>query len=105
LIEGPNGGLRMELEVKAALAGIPMLAGHDGPVERLGGLTNRVHRLGNVCMRLPGKGTEEYINRANEAIAAREAAKAGVSPDLLHFDDSSGVMVTCFVAGAETMSP
>ena len=92
-------------DVRAAAAAIPMLAGYDGPVDRLGGLTNRVYRLGNHCLRIPGKGTAEYINRANEAVAAREAAKAGVSPEVLHFDDSTGLMVTRFVEGAETMSP
>ena len=86
-------------------AGIPLLAGYGGPVERLGGLTNRVYRLGGNCLRMPGKGTEEYINRANEAVAAREAAKAGVSPEVLYFDARTGVMVTRFVDGAETMSP
>ena len=92
-------------DVRAAAAAIPMLAGYQGPVDRLGGLTNRVYRLDNHCLRIPGKGTAEYINRANEAVAAREAAKAGVSPELLHFDDSTGLMVTRFVEGAETMSP
>ena len=92
-------------EVRAALAAIPALAGYDGPLERLGGLTNVVYRAGGVCLRIPGKGTAEYINRANEAVAAREAAKAGVSPQVLHADPASGLMATRFVAGAETMSP
>ncbi|TIN23790.1 MAG: LPS biosynthesis choline kinase [Mesorhizobium sp.] len=92
-------------EARAALAAIPMLAGYNGPLERLGGLTNLVFKAGDFCLRLPGKGTEEYINRANEAVAAREAAKAGVSPEVLHVDPVTGVMVTRFIAGAETMSP
>ncbi|MBZ9773587.1 phosphotransferase family protein [Mesorhizobium sp. CO1-1-8] len=92
-------------EARAALDAIPMLAGYDGPLERLGGLTNLVFKAGELCLRIPGKGTEEYINRANEAVAAREAAKAGVSPEVLHFDGRTGVMVTRFIAGAETMSP
>src|SRR5438034_2987403 len=91
-------------EALAALAAIPELAGYSGPVERLGGLTNRVYRLGAFCLRIPGKGTEEYISRANEAVAAREAAKAGVSPELLHFDEKTGLMVTRFIDGAATMS-
>jgi len=83
----------------------PALGIADEPVERLGGLTNRVYRVGEICLRIPGKGTEEYINRANEAVAAREAARAGVSPEVLHFDERTGVMATRFLAGAETMSP
>ncbi|RUW62691.1 phosphotransferase family protein [Mesorhizobium sp. M7A.F.Ca.US.008.03.1.1] len=92
-------------EARAALDAIPMLAGYSGPLERLGGLTNLVFKAGDFCLRIPGKGTEEYINRANEAVAAREAAKAGVSPEVLHFDAGTGVMVTRYIAGAETMSP
>lgn len=95
----------MDEEIKALVAGLPGLASYSGPVERLGGLTNRVYRLGEACLRIPGRGTEEYINRSNEAIAAREAALAGVSPDLMHFDEASGIMVTRFLEGAETMSP
>nr|WP_295463981.1 phosphotransferase family protein [Mesorhizobium sp.] len=92
-------------DIRALLASIPATAAYSGPVERLGGLTNRVYRLGDACLRIPGKGTEEYINRANEAVAAREAAKAAVSPQVLHFDNATGVMVTRFVADAVTMSP
>jgi thiamine kinase-like enzyme len=92
-------------EARARLAAIPVLAGYDGPLERLGGLTNFVFRAGDACLRIPGNGTEEYINRVNEAVAAQEAAKAGVSPDVLHADGRTGVMVTRFIAGAATMSP
>jgi thiamine kinase-like enzyme len=90
---------------RKAMAAIPLLEDHIGPVMRLGGLTNLVFQVDDYCLRIPGKGTEEYINRANEAVAAREAAKAGVSPEVLHFDDSTGVMVTRFIDGAQTMSP
>lgn len=92
-------------EARKILAAIPALAGLDAPLRRLGGLTNRVYRAGDLCLRIPGRGTEEYIDRKNEKAAAGEAAKAGVSPDVLHFDDASGVMVTRFLDGAETMSP
>ena len=88
-----------------AMTAIPLFNDFAGKAERLGGLTNLVFRAGEFCLRIPGKGTEEYINRANEAVAAREAAKAGVSPEVLHVDPGTGVMVTRFIAGAETMSP
>lgn len=46
-----------------------------GPIKsiaRLGGLTNRVFRVetaeGVYCLRLPGEGTEEYINRGSEGV-------------------------------------
>lgn len=74
-------------------------------ITRLGGLTNLVFKVDGYCLRIPGKGTEEYIDRRNEAQAAREAARAGVSPELVHFDETTGIMVTRYIAGAETMSP
>ncbi len=94
----------MESEARKVLARVPALAGYDGPLERMGGLTNAVFRAGDAVLRLPGKGTEEYIDRANEAAAARAAADAGVSPEVLFVDPASGVMVTRFVDGTETMT-
>jgi thiamine kinase-like enzyme len=87
-----------------AMADVPALDGAGAPV-RLGGLTNLVFRVGDYCLRLPGKGTEEYIDRVNEAVAAREAAKAGVAPDVIVADAQTGLMVTRFIEGAATMSP
>ncbi|MFN4170658.1 MAG: phosphotransferase, partial [Pseudorhodobacter sp.] len=83
-------------------ANVPGLAGAP---ERLGGMTNRVYRVGGFCVRLPGKGTEAYIDRANEAAAAREAARAGISPELIHVDPATGVMVTRFLPDVVTLSP
>jgi len=81
----------------------------DLQISRLGGLTNLVFRVDlggeQYALRIPGKGTEEYISRKNEAVAAREAARAGVSPDVLYFDENSGLMVTRLVDHAVTMSP
>ena len=81
----------------------------DIEVRRLGGLTNLVFFVSlngeQYVLRIPGKGTEEYINRKNEAHAAREAARAKVSPDVVHFDEKTGVMVTRFVDHGVTMSP
>ena len=78
-------------------------------VRRLGGLTNLVFFVNlhgeQYVLRIPGKGTEEYINRKNESHAAREAAKAKVSPDVVHFDEMTGVMVTRYVDHGVTMSP
>jgi thiamine kinase-like enzyme len=81
----------------------------DAAIERLGGLTNRVYRVGSgedaLCLRLPGKGTEEYIDRKVEAVVARAAAKAGVSPDVVHVDPASGVLITRFIDDTVTMTP
>ncbi|MBP7241994.1 choline kinase family protein [Amaricoccus sp.] len=97
------------MEPAEALARIPgreSLAG--APALRLGGLTNRVYRMGEgpdvVVLRLPGAGTEAYIDRAAEAANARAAAAAGVSPEVLHFG-ADGVMLTAFIPDAATMTP
>jgi len=78
-------------------------------IDRLGGLTNLVfrvtHKNTSWCLRLPGEGTEEYIDRANEAQAAHEAARAGVSPEVIFSDPASGIMVTQFIESADTMTP
>jgi thiamine kinase-like enzyme len=92
-------------QVRAIIGSIPALSSYDGPIERLGGLTNLVFRLGDYCLRLPGKGTESYIDRKNEAVAAVEAAKAGVAPEVVFSDPSSGVMVTRFIDDTVTMTP
>ncbi|SMC76029.1 phosphotransferase family protein [Rhizobium sp. RU36D] len=84
---------------------IPLLDRYDGPIERLGGLTNLVFRLGDVCLRIPGKGTEEYIDRANEMVATAAAADALVAPQVIYADASSGVFVSRFAEGARTMTP
>ena len=80
----------------------------DIAVTRLGGLTNRVYRVASgdvaLCLRFPGKGTEEYIDRRVEGIAAREAAAAGVAPELIHADAATGIMVTRFIPDAATMT-
>ncbi len=78
-------------------------------IERLGGLTNLVHRVDvagrSVILRIPGAGTEEYIDRRIEAHNARAAAAAGVSPEVLFADPDTGVMVSERVRGIETMTP
>ncbi|MES2667091.1 MAG: phosphotransferase family protein [Pseudomonadota bacterium] len=94
----------MNEEIRSLAATLPVLAGYGGPIHRLGGLTNRVYRLGPHILRIPGEGTAAYINRAHEAVAAAEAARVGASPALIHADADSGLMVTRFIE-AVTMTP
>jgi thiamine kinase-like enzyme len=105
------GSVSEEIQrAREALAAIPALAGSadTATITRLGGLTNLVFMVdagdSRGCLRLPGKGTEAYIDRQVEAVNAHAAAKAGVSPEVLHFGDG-GVMLTRFIDGAVTMSP
>ncbi len=97
---------------RGILAGLELFSGIEPSelsVTRLGGLTNLVFRIDHgphhYVLRVPGRGTEEYINRVHEAHAAREAARVQVSPAVLHFDTRSGVMVSRLVEQAVTMTP
>ena len=77
-------------------------------IQRLGGLTNRVFMVsgprGRHILRIPGNGTETYINRRVEAVAARAAARAGVSPQVIATTDD-GLMLTVAIDNAATMTP
>jgi hypothetical protein len=46
-----------ETQILTLTAQIPALRGFSGQPERMGGLTNRVYRMGEVVLRLPGAGT------------------------------------------------
>jgi thiamine kinase-like enzyme len=91
-----------------ALARIaPLLGTTPTLLRRLGGLTNGNYLVAaggeHFVLRLPGIGTEDYINRKVEAVAARATAAIGVNAPVLLFDDQDGLQVTRFIAGA-TMS-
>lgn len=78
-------------------------------VERLGGLTNLVFRIDSgsdrYVLRIPGKGTEEYIDRKVEMHNARVAANADVSAEVLHADSASGILLMCHLDNTVTMTP
>lgn len=100
-----------EDQVLAALRKVPAFAGVKcvDAITRLGGLTNLVHRVEmgdvSVIVRIPGDGTEDYIDRVVEAHNARAAAVAGVSPDVIYADPVTGLMVSETVQNIETMTP
>ena len=75
---------------------------------RLGGLTNLVYRIDNIgenlIVRIPGEGTDDYIDRAVELHNAQAAHLADVSPEILWADGQSGIMISRCI-DAETMTP
>jgi thiamine kinase-like enzyme len=111
-----------EAEVRDALARIAVLVRSPRPwrVARLPSLTNRSFLVerGNAAsaeaavgeeeayvLRLPGKGTELYIDRAGEAANRRAVAGIGLAPPILYADPASGVMLSRYIAGAVPLSP
>ena len=98
-------------DIHASIDRIPLFNAADKAnleIERLGGLTNLVFRIAHdgktYLLRIPGKGTEDYIDRRTEAHDATIAAESGVSPTILFFDESDGLMLSEFIHGT-TMSP
>lgn len=99
-------------EVHRVLTGIPDfsgLAADSYTTQRLGGLTNMVFKIdmGKDCyvLRIPGKGTEQYIDRSVEIHNARVAARAGVSAEVIYANTVSGVMLTRHIDDIVTMTP
>ncbi len=99
-------------QVHGVLTGIPGF--EDLPAdgyasERLGGLTNLVYRIDTggerYVLRIPGEGTEEYIDRAVEMHNARVAADADVSAEVVYADAPSGVMLSRYIDDTVTMTP
>lgn len=102
----------METDMLTALRSIPRFANveaEDIEMTRLGGLTNqnwKVERNGEVfVLRIAGAGTNDYIDRANEEINARAAARAKVGAEIIHCEPSIGLMLARYIPGVVTMSP
>ena len=100
----------MESEVRNAIQRVPQLTNiplDTIDYERLGGLTNLVYRISteenDYCLRIPGEGTESYIDRAVEKHNAKVAERAGVSPEVFFFSED-GLMLTQYLNDSETMS-
>ena len=99
-------------QIEKALVRVPGLKDwrpEDYSIERLGGLTNLVFKVArkaeSFIVRIPGEGTEDYIDRSVEAHNAQVAAEVGVSAEVIFSDPADGLMVSHFIGAAETMSP
>ncbi len=97
-------------EVYSALARIPLFKGvrpEAVNLEPLDSLTNATYKVttGGLAytLRLPGRDTYEYVDRAAEEQNARIMVAAGVNPKVLHFDATDGMMLSEFVEG-DTMN-
>ena len=104
-----DANLERVLDILGRVEGFAGIRAAEAGVARLGGLTNLVYRVTargqSVVVRIPGEGTESYIDRAVEVHNARAAEAAGVAPAVLWADPASGAMVTRAVPGIETMTP
>jgi thiamine kinase-like enzyme len=96
--------------VYSALARIPLFKGvrrEAVELEPLSSLTNATYKvIANslaYTLRLPGKDTYEYVDRAAEEHNARIMAAAGINTQVLFFDATDGTMLSEFVEG-DTMN-
>jgi thiamine kinase-like enzyme len=92
-----------------AISGFEGLAPNAYSSQRLGGLTNLVFKIDTgkdrYVLRIPGEGTEEYIDRAVEIHNAKVAARATVSAEVIYADSDTGIMLTRFIDDIVTMTP
>ncbi|MFT4101798.1 MAG: choline/ethanolamine kinase family protein [Burkholderiaceae bacterium] len=92
--------------MEAAIARITEWRGRPLSYQRIdGGITNLNWKVflederRNYFMKLPGAGTEVFIDRATAFEAAVKAAAAGVGPQVLHHIEDEGIEVHEFLEG------
>jgi thiamine kinase-like enzyme len=92
--------------IRAALRAVPLWSGHEIEAAPLpGGLTNDNWLVADIAtgsryvMKVPGHGTEEYIDRITANRAAQAAGALGLSAPVHHFDETTGVEVAGFLEG------
>lgn len=77
-------------------------------IERLGGMTNHSYKITRddgqeYLARIPGEGTEEMINRADERKSTELACSLGIDSELLYFSDD-GKKIMRFISDPLPMS-
>ena len=91
------------------IKGYEKISTENSNLKRLGGMTNIVHLVEteniNLIVRIPGKGTEDYINRTFEYNNAMAAWRAGISAEIIWADVERGIMVSKAINAIETMTP
>lgn len=77
-------------------------------IDLAGGMTNNNYKVvingESYILRVPGAGTENMISRKNEMINSKLASELGINPDVFSYNENSGVKITKFIEGAETLN-
>lgn len=73
-----------------------------------GGMTNKNYKViikgESYILRVPGLGTEDMISRHNEMENSNLASLKGYNAETLYFNQDSGIKITKFIEGAETLT-
>ena len=95
-----------EKALEAAAAQVPQWRGRSGSyVPVVGGLLNSNWRIAldneprRFFIKLPGAGSEKFIDRGASHVAAENAYDMGVGPEPVYFDPASGVEAFEFLEG------
>lgn len=98
-----------EIEVEAAIAAVPAWRGKSAEYEPVGGgISNANWRVivggdeQSYFVKVPGKGTEMFIDRDAAHDASVKAHAAGVGARVVHYDRETGVEVFEFIEGLRT---
>jgi thiamine kinase-like enzyme len=101
-----------ETRLRETYSRIPLFADQpfeSATIKKVGGLTNRNYLVtadsGSYVMRVPGEGTEEYVDRAADEQAGRITSDLGVNAELVFYESGTGVQLTRFIENAKTLSP
>ena len=77
------------------------------PLVPLDGMTNRNYKITaggvNYVVRIPGEGTEEYVNRAADEQAARLTSEIGVNAPVVFYDAKTGIQITKFIENSRSL--
>ena len=75
---------------------------------QIGGLSNRNFEVrmidGHYVLRIPGPGSDGMVERGNEEFNATQGCKLGVTPPIRYFNPQSGLKLTDYIDGAETLN-
>lgn len=104
------GILGVEAEIKQTIAAALKIGGDEiTSIEALAGLTNRNYKVEvrgqEYAVRIPGKGTEQYINRHDEKVNSEITSRLGINPEVIFFDEKTGLKIAEYIPEAETLNP
>lgn len=73
-----------------------------------GGMTNMTFKVTvSQCVfvvRMPGKETDQYINRGHEYLNARIASSRGINPQIIFYDMNNGTQITSYLESPVPMN-
>lgn len=77
-------------------------------VEQIGGMSNKNFKVRlngeSYVLRVPGIASEGMVDRSVEGRNSQFASRIGINPEVRYFNDRTGVKLTDYICGAETLN-